>query len=170
MKNTKIKKVSLSALFTAVIAVTAWVSVPTPFGINLAFTVFGVSITGFLLGAKGALASTIVYIALGTAGLPIFSFFSGGIGVLFGVSGGFIWGFIAIAILCGIAKNLNKKSIKYLLMVLSVVICHIAGIIQYSAITGNNITVSFLSVSLPFIFKDLMLVFVANFISKKIKI
>ena len=67
MKNKKIKNLALSALLTAIIAVTAWVSVPTPFGVNLAFTVFGVSIAAFLLGVKGALAATITYIALGAA-------------------------------------------------------------------------------------------------------
>ena len=170
MKNSKIKVISLSALFTAVIAVTAWVSVPTPFGINLAFTMFGVGITAFLLGIKGGLASTVTYIALGAAGLPIFSFFSGGMGVLFGVSGGFIWGFLAVALLCGIAKNKKTKKIKYLLIVLSVIICHAAGVIQYSIVTGNGFFACVLSISLPFLLKDIVILFLAYFISKKIKI
>ena len=170
MKNTKIKKLALSALLTAIIAVTAWVSVPTPFGVNLAFTIFGVSIAGFILGVKGALAATATYIALGAAGLPIFSFFSGGAGVLLGLSGGFIWGFLAVAVLCGIVKNTNKKTIKYILMISSVLICHASGVIQYSIVSGNDILASFISVSLPFLLKDIIIVFVAQIIAKKIKI
>lgn len=170
MKKIKIKNLALSALLTAVIAVTAWVSVPTPLGVNLAFTIFGVSIAGFLLGVKGALASTVTYIALGAAGLPIFSFFSGGAGVLLGPSGGFIWGFLAVAILCGLAKNIEKSALKYLLMTLSVIICHAAGVIQYSIVSGNGIIVSFISVSLPFLLKDIIIVFLARIIAKKIKI
>ena len=170
MNNTKLKKLALSALLTAIIAVTAWVSVPTPFGVNLAFTVFGVSIAGFLLGVKGALAATATYIALGAAGLPIFSFFSGGAGVLIGPSGGFIWGFLAVAVLCGTAKNTDKKAIKYILMISSVLICHLSGVIQYSIVSGNGVIASFLSVSLPFLLKDIIIVFVAQIIAKKIKI
>ena len=138
MKKIKIKNLALSALLTAIIAVTAWVSVPTPFGVNLAFTVFGVSIAAFLLGVNGALAATITYIVLGAAGLPIFSFFSGGAGVLLGPSGGFIWGFLAVAVLCGIAKNVEKIALKYLFMTLSVIICHLAGVIQYSIVYFNT--------------------------------
>lgn len=170
MKNKKLKKLSLAALFTAIIAVTAWVSIPTPFGINLAFTLFGVSMAAFLLGVKGGLAATATYIALGATGLPIFSFFTGGIGVLFGISGGFIWGFLATAVLCGLAKNTEKKALKYGLIVLSVLVCHAFGIIQYSIVSGNGIFVSVLSASLPFLLKDFVVVFLALFISKKIKI
>lgn len=169
MKKTKIKKIALCALFTAIIAVTAWVSVPTPFGVNFAFSLLGVTLTAFCLGVKGALAATTVYIALGAAGLPIFSYFSGGIGVLLGPSGGFIWGFLAVAVLCGIVKQINKKSIKYTFMILSVIICHIAGIVQYSIVTGNNLLISFVTASLPFLLKDFAIVFVSEFISKKIK-
>lgn len=169
MKKTKIKKIALCALFTAIIAVTAWVSVPTPFGVNFAFSLLGVTLTAFCLGVKGALAATTVYIALGAAGLPIFSYFSGGIGVLLGPSGGFIWGFLVVAVLCGIVKQINKKSIKYTFMILSVIICHIAGIVQYSIVTGNNLLISFVTASLPFLLKDFAIVFVSEFISKKIK-
>ncbi len=170
MKKTKIKKVSLCAIFTAVIAATAWVSVPTPFGISLTFQLFGVCLAGVLLGVKGALAATASYILLGAVGLPVFSGFAGGMGVLFGVTGGFLWGFLLTAVFCGIASKVNKKFFKYLFMVLSVLICHAVGVIQFCIVTGNNIWVSFLTASLPFLVKDIMLVFLAKLVAKKIKI
>lgn len=170
MKKSKIKKIALSALFTAIIAVTAWVSVPTPFGVNFTFSILGVALTGFCLGVKGALAATVSYIVLGAAGLPIFSGFLGGIGILLGPSGGFIWGFLAVAVLCGIAKKINKKSFKYTLMSLSIVICHIAGILQYSIVTGNGLLISMVTISTPFLLKDFAIVFLSEIISKKIKI
>ncbi len=168
MRKVKIKDIALCALFTAIIAATAWVSVPTPFGINLAFTIFGVSVAGLLLGVKGALVATSAYIALGAVGLPVFSQFLGGFGVLFGASGGFIWGFMVVAILCGCAKSAQKKTIKYLLMILSVIICHIAGVVQYSVVTGNGIIASIITASLPFLLKDFAIVFLAQYISVKI--
>ncbi len=170
MKSFKIKKIALTALFTAVIAASAWISLPTPFGVNLSFSLFGVCITAFCLGVKSAIAATTVYIALGAVGIPVFSLFSGGVGVLFGASGGFIWGFLITAAICGIIKNCQKKKIKYLLMIISILICHALGIVQYHIVTGNNLIISFVSASLPFVFKDILLVFLANFVSKKIKI
>ena len=168
MRKIKIKDIALYALFTAIIAATAWVSVPTPFGINLAFTIFGVSVTAFLLGVKGALVATAAYIAIGAVGLPVFSQFQCGFSILFGASGGFLWGFFAIAVLCGAAKCAQKKTVKYLLMIMSVIICHIAGVVQYSIVTGNGIIASIVTASLPFLLKDFATVFLAQYISLKI--
>lgn len=170
MNNSKIKQISLCAIFTAIIAATAWLSIPTPFGINLTFQLFGVCLAAFILGAKGALAATAVYIALGAAGLPVFSYFTGGFGILIGISGGFLWGFLISAILCGVSKNIRYKVTKYTLMTLAVLLCHTAGIIQFCIVTGNGVWTAFLTVSLPFLPKDLILVFLAEIISKKIKI
>lgn len=170
MNKLKIKKTALSALFTAVIAACGWISVPTPFGVNLAFTLFGVCLAGFTLGISSAVASTVCYVILGAVGLPVFSAFSGGMGVLLGPSGGFLWGFIFAAVLCGIAKNKRNKTIKYLLLCSGVLLCHFIGVLQYSFVTGNNLWVSIISASLPFLLKDFIIVFIAEFVSKKIKI
>ena len=170
MRKAKIKKIAVTAIFTAVIAASSWISVFTPFGINLTLQIFAVCLAGFVLGAKWGMAATAAYIAIGAAGLPVFSAFTGGAGVLFGASGGFLWGFLLTAVLCGISSNINKKFLKYLFMMLSVLICHAAGVIQFCIVSGNNIWISFLTASLPFLSKDLILVFVAQTIAKKIKI
>ena len=169
MKKQNIKQIALCALFTAVIAASAWLSVPTPFGINLAFTVFGVSLAGFCLGARGAVASTAVYIIIGAVGVPVYSYFTGGIGVLLGPSGGFLWGFIAVALLCGLANRASKRYLKIILMLLSVLLCHSAGVVQYSVVSGVNLWAGFVTASLPFIVKDFVIVFLAEIIAKKLK-
>lgn len=169
MNKLKIKKMTLAALLTAVIAASAWISVPTPFGVNLTLQTFGVCLAGFVLGAKWGMVATAAYLAIGAVGLPVFSSFTGGIGVLFGASGGFLFGFLFSAVLCGMAKNATRKPIEYLLMCLSVLICHTTGVIQFSYITGNGVLAAFLSASLPFLLKDFIIVFFAGFISKKIK-
>ncbi len=170
MRKAKIKKIAVTAIFTAVIAASSWISVFTPFGINLTLQMFAVCLAGFVLGAKWGIAATAAYIAIGASGLPVFSAFTGGAGVLFGASGGFLWGFLLTAVLCGIASKANKRFLKYLFMMLSVLICHAAGVIQFCIVSGNNIWVSFLTASLPFLLKDLILVFVAQTIAKRIKI
>ena len=170
MNKTKIKKIAVSALFTAVIAACAWVSIPTPLGVNLAFSLFGVCLTAFCLDLKSAMASVVVYITLGAIGLPVFSQFNGGPGVLFGLSGGFVWGFILATVICSVSKKAKKKIIKYLLIVLVVVACHAVGVAQYYIVSGNNMWLSFLTASFPFLLKDILIVFLAEFVSKKIKI
>lgn len=170
MKKTKLKQLTLTAIFTAFIAASAWICVFTPFGINLTLQIFAVCLAAFCLGAKWGVASVAAYIAIGATGLPVFSAFSGGFGVLFGVSGGFLWGFLITALLCGISKNIVKKPFKILIMILSVLFCHVVGIIQFCTVSGNNVWAGFITASLPFIAKDLILVFLADFVAKKIKI
>ena len=157
MKKTKIKSLTLTAIFTAVIAVSAWISVFTPFGINLTLQMFAVCLAGFCLGAKWGTAAVAAYIAVGAAGLPVFSQFSGGFGVLFGVSGGFLWGFLVTAALCGVSKVAKTRTLKYIIVILSVLVCHAAGVVQFCVVSGNNILTSFLSASLPFLAKDMIL-------------
>lgn len=170
MNKIKIKKIAICALFTAVITACAWISVSTPFGVNLSFSLFGVCLVAFCLGVKGGIAATVTYILLGAAGLPVFSQFTGGIGVLFGASGGFVFGFLIVTVLCGIAKRSKTKAMRYLLAVTSVLICHTAGVLQFHFVTNNGIGASFLYASLPFLIKDILLVFLASFVSNKIKL
>lgn len=170
MKKLRIKNIALASLFTAVIAASAWISIPTPFGINLAFSLFGVCLAGFVLSFKWSVFSTAVYILLGAIGLPVFSHFTGGPAVLFGTSGGFIWGFLITVIICAVSKNIKRKTIKYLLFIAAVLACHILGTIQFSLVTGNNLYMSFLTASLPFLLKDIIFVFIADLVAKRIKI
>lgn len=170
MKKTKIKKLALTAVFSAVIAASSWISIATPFGVNLTLQMFAVSLAGFCLGAQNAVAATLVYIVMGAIGMPVFSSFTGGFGVLFGASGGFLWGFLAVALFCGISKSVKTKVLKVLLPLAAIIVCHLAGIIQYSVVTGNTIWVALITASLPFLAKDFIFVFVSSAVSKKIKI
>lgn len=170
MKKINVKNVSLTAIFTALIAASAWISVFTPFGINLTLQIFAVCLAGFCLGAKWGAAAVAAYIFIGATGLPVFSSFTGGLGVLFGVSGGFLWGFLVIAALCGISKKICKKPLKIFIMILSVLLCHAVGVIQFCIVSGNNIWTGLITASLPFLAKDLILVFLSEFIARKIKI
>lgn len=170
MNKTKIKKIATAAIFTAIIAASAWISIFTPFGVNLTLQIFGVCLAGFCLGAKWGIAATAAYIALGAAGLPVFSSFTGGIGILLGTSGGFLWGFLVSVALCGIAGGQNRNIIKYLLMISAVLLCHAAGVIQFCIVSGVNVWAGFVTASLPFLAKDFILVFLAEVVARKIKI
>ncbi|MDO4608618.1 MAG: biotin transporter BioY [Clostridia bacterium] len=168
MRKDGIKRLSLCAIFTAFIAASAWVSIPTPLGINLTMQLFGVCLAAFCLGVKAALASVAAYIAIGAVGLPVFSSFSGGAGVLFGASGGFLWGFLAAAALCGLAAKVKNRAVKILLCVSSVAVCHLIGVIQYCLVSGVGLWAAIISASLPFLIKDFIIVFLAALTAKKL--
>lgn len=85
------------ALFAALMSICAWISIPVG---NMVFTLqlFGIFLTLLVLGGKWGTLSVLLYLLLGLVGLPVFSGFKGGIGVLLGPTGGYLPGFL----LCGL--------------------------------------------------------------------
>lgn len=160
----KTKRLCLYALLTALIVAAAFIAIPTPLGVSLTLQTLAVCLLGFLLG-RGGVIPVLVYIILGAVGLPVFSNFSGGLGVLLGPSGGFIIGFLPLVLLCGIVRD----SFSLLLGIVGIFICHIIGILQFSLVTGGGILAAFLSCSLPFILKDILSVVLARFLAERLK-
>lgn len=100
LSKMKARDLTLVALFTALTAVCAWISVPVPAPF-VQFTMQTFAIFAALLalgGERGTLAVT-AYLLLGAVGAPVFSNFRGGLGVLLGTTGGYILGFFFTALL-----------------------------------------------------------------------
>ena len=93
----KTRDIAYIAFFAVVIAVCSWISIPTvvPFTLQT----FAVFLTMGVLGGKRGTLAVLVYILMGTLGIPVFSGFTGGIGIIAGTTGGYIVGFIFSALL-----------------------------------------------------------------------
>ena len=164
--NFSIKEMTLVAIFASSIAVLSQISIPMPSAVPLTIQIFAIALAGYFLSVKEAILSVAVYILIGAVGMPVFSGFKGGFYVLIGPSGGFIWGFIIVAILCAIFA---KGALAVPLGAFSVVICHMLGIIQYMIFSKIGFWESAMVVSLPYIAKDILLVILAYVINLKIK-
>lgn len=150
----RIKTVDLVsiALFAAIIAVLSQISIPTPFGVPVSLQTFGAALCGYFLGAKKGTAALLVWIAIGAVGVPVFTGFRGGFAVLLGLTGGFIYGFIPLVLLCGL--ELKSKALRIALGAAGIVACHLCGVVQYALLMGIDFLQSFLTVSVPFLIKD----------------
>lgn len=169
MRKEEIKRISLCGLFTAFIAASAQISIYMPSGVNLTLQTLAVALSGFMLGGKYALGAAAAYIAIGACGLPVFSAFTGGVGVLFGLSGGFLFGFLTLALLCGISNTIHKKPLKITLVILAVLLCHAVGVLQFCLLSGVGIAEGLIACSLPYLPKDFACVAAAYFIKQKLK-
>lgn len=100
-------------LVTAVTCILAPLSIPLPFSpVPLSLTNFVLYISIFILGWKSATISYLVYLLLGTVGLPVFSGFAGGLGKLAGPTGGYLVGMIFLTVISGsIAKRYSRKPV-----------------------------------------------------------
>ena len=172
MKKRIVRDMTLIALFSALISVTAFISIP--FGtLPITLQTFGVFSSLMLLGGKRGTISVGVYIALGAVGLPVFSGFSGGIGRLFDATGGFIWGFLASALVYWLLSWILGSSV--VSTVISCIISHLALYavgsawlyIGYSDGTGFFPTLA--ASVLPCLIPDVIKLVLAVFICEKMK-
>lgn len=99
------------SLFTALIIIGGYISVPLPGGpVPLVLADFFVMAAGLFLGLKQGLTSVALYLFLGALGLPVFSGGTSGLGVFFGPTGGFLFGYLPLAAAAGFVSNLGKPS------------------------------------------------------------
>ena len=151
----------LAGVFAAVTAVLSQISVPLPSGVPVTMQTFAVALAAYVLGCKLGTLSIVVYVLLGAVGVPVFAGFSGGLGSLIGMTGGFIWGFILMAALCGYAASLKNPAIIIALSLVGLAGCHIPGVIQFAVVTGRGFIDSFMLVSVPYLIKDVVSVALA---------
>jgi len=157
------------ALFAAITAILAQVSIPLPSGVPITLQTFAAALAGCYLGWKYGLTSVFVYIVLGAVGLPVFASLRGGIAVIAGATGGFIIGFLPLAALCGLSASLRNKAAAVFVALSGLVICHAGGILWFSFITSTALLPAAMLVSLPYLIKDVISVIAAIYISAAVK-
>ena len=94
MGASRTRSIAFVALTIALLGVSAWVSIPIG-PVMLTLQMFAVMFAIMVLTPKQCMASIAGYLALGAIGLPMFSGMRGGIGMLMGPTGGYLWGFEA---------------------------------------------------------------------------
>ena len=148
---------AMTAVMAAVIAAVAPFSIPGWGEVSFTLCTFVLYLAPYILGWKGAATATLVYILLGMAGIPVFSGFRGGLGVLAGPTGGYILGYIPMVIIGGlIIKAFPKNRAIHLGgMILATAVLYTFGSVMFCAIMGATPEVALLKCVLPFIPFDL---------------
>lgn len=91
--SSRSRSVAFVGLTIALIAASAIIAVPIgPVPITL--QMFAITFAIVVLPPKAAAAAIVGYLLLGAVGVPVFSGMRGGIGVLAGPTGGFLWGYL----------------------------------------------------------------------------
>lgn len=156
IRRTKTYDMAYIAIFTVLIAICSWITIP-------AAVPFTMQTFAVLLGGRRGTLAIIVYILLGAIGVPVFSGFGGGIGVLMNTTGGYIIGFLLSALIMWAAeRTLGKKLwVQALSMILGLLACYAAGtlwfMVLYMRTTGDIGLLTVLGwCVIPFIIPDLL--------------
>ena len=150
----------------ALIAICACLAVPVG---DMVFTMqtFGVFLTLLLLGGGKGTAACAVYLLLGAVGLPVFSGFQGGLGILLGPTGGYLWGF---PVLCLCYWALKKPFGDIIAMILGLVLCYVCGTLWFYFVYGGSLWAVVLKCVVPYLIPDALKLLLAMFIKKRIKL
>ncbi len=173
--RTNTLQITYVAMFAVLIAGCSWVAITG--AVPFTMQTFAVFLALFLLGGKNGTLAVVVYLLLGAVGVPVFAGFSGGIGVLFGSTGGYLIGFLATALLYWALEETvcNKNTIGALaVMVAGLALCYAFGtawfVFVYSNSTGAvGVWTALTWCVIPYIVPDLGKLALAFFLSKRLK-
>lgn len=167
--KSRTRSVAYIGLSIAIIAVCAWVTVPigpVPFTLQM----LAIPLVIAVLPPIQAVSAVYLYVIIGAIGVPIFSGFKGGIGVLLGPTGGFLIGYLIGVVLAVLFLSLVRQKAKSSALDIAFVIvagiiftacAYVVGCIQYSVVANVGMQQAFLVSCAPFIIPDLVKVIVA---------
>lgn len=171
--NSKITDMVYIGLSAAIIAVCSWISIPLTVPITL--QTMGVVLISGLFGAKRGTLSTLLYILIGAIGVPVFSGFKSGFGVLLGSTGGYIIGFIFTALIVGIVSDkTNKLWALILSMVVGILVCYAFGTAWFAVVYAKTNEPASLATILvwcviPFLIPDAIKIALAAVLTNRLK-
>ena len=170
----KVKKISIRdlcamAVFTAVIAVMAQLIIPMPYGVPITLQTLAIPLAGVMLGAKRGAVATLVYVLIGAVGAPVFAGFTGGLGTVFGPTGGFILSFPILAYTAGYGAEKNDRRWLWLGITSGVMFNYLCGTIYFSLFTSNDLITSFTVCVLVFIPGDILKMLIVGLFGMKVR-
>ncbi|MEE0328277.1 biotin transporter BioY [Phascolarctobacterium succinatutens] len=155
----KTAEMTKMALMVAMNCVSAYIIIPLPFSLSpLALQTLIVNLTGYVLNAKQAFMTMLVYLLVGLAGVPVFTGGSAGPGKLFGPTGGYIIGFLFTAVFLAYFRGEKYSFKRYALLgcVIGIPLIYVFGVVQLKLITGMGWDKAILTGALPFIPLDIV--------------
>lgn len=172
-RRSQILDIVYIGMFVALIAVSSWISIPST--IPWTLQTLGVYLTVLILGGKRGTMAVLLYILVGLLGIPVFSGMRAGVNVLFGLTGGYIIGFVFLALCMWMMEKMTYTLVGLIFsMLIGLIACYSFGTIWFMMIYHQSVgTIDVLSVLnlcvFPFVIFDLIKICIAVMISRRIQ-
>lgn len=162
--------IAYTALGTALISVCAWITVP--FTVPFTMQLFAVFLSLILLGGRNGMIAVAAYLLLGAIGVPVFSGFRGGLGVLIGMTGGYLWGMLLICAAYWIGTRCFGRNwiVEAASLAAGLLLCYLTGTIWFSVLNAESGFVASLAVCVvPFLLPDAAKLVFAVLLGRKLR-
>lgn len=170
------RELAATGLMTAVICVLGPIALPIPMSpVPVSLGTLAVYLTIEILGMKFATCSCLLYLLIGMVGLPVFTGFSGGMGKLAGPTGGYLIGYIFMALISGFFVNrfsgtgIRERGVQTAGLLLGTVVLYAFGTAWLSHMAGMDFAAALWAGVIPFIPGDLVKILIAILIGPTIR-
>ena len=169
-KKSNVYQITIIGLMTAVICILGPLSIPIGV-VPISFTNLAIFFALYILGKKKATLSFMIYMLIGLVGVPVFSGFSGGPAKLLGPTGGYIIGFLFMALISGffIDRFIDKWYLCVFGMILGTAVCYTFGTVWLSYQADLSMSAALALGVIPFIPADLVKIIIVAFIGPQIR-
>lgn len=154
------------AIFTALLSVTSWISIPIG-DIPITIQTLVIMLIGLFLNPKNSAISIIAYLIIGSIGVPVFAQGKGGFGVILGPTGGFLLSFILMVIFISIMKNvkiINNEIVNIVVvLVVANVLVYMIGWTYFALYMKFGIART-LAILWPFALGDIVKIIIATYV------
>lgn len=169
--NSKTFEICQIAFGAVIITICAWIMIPT--AVPFTLQTFGVFTILQLLGGRKGLITICLYLLMGLLGLPVFSGFTGGPAVFLNVTGGYLVGFVLMALCFLIGEKVfaKRKRFDVIMLVAGLIVCYAFGSVWLAYIYGGiDMFYKACSVGvLPFIVPDAIKLVLSVTVSKMVR-
>lgn len=163
----KLSDMTKIALCSTLLSISSYLIIPVPFTpIVFSLHTVVVNLTALILTCRQSIYTIIIYLLMGLIGLPVFAGGSAGADKLFGLTGGFYFGFLFSVIAINLLKG-DGKFLRYFLVTVGVgiPIQHFLAIIFMCFYNGFNLKLAVMTVSLPFLVTDIIKCAIASLLA-----
>lgn len=164
MKNQNTSALTLIGLMTAVTCILGPLSIAIPISpVPISFTNLAIYFSVIILGWKKGTISFLVYLLIGFAGVPVFSNFTAGPAKLLGPTGGYLIGFIFLALIAGCFVDRFPGRIHMYVtgMVLGTLVTYLLGSGWLAYQAGMTFQAALLAGVIPYIPGDIVKITIA---------
>lgn len=160
-----LKRMIIISLLAAVLSISAYISIPLPIS-TVPFTLQSLFLMVIALSMPISISFPTVglYLLLGAIGLPVFSNGTSGLTVLFGPTGGYLFGFLFSTIVIGFIKEKLEYFFGYLIAALmgGIGVVYMFGVLGLIYILGMSMDKAIAIGVIPFLPFDLVKVFISS--------
>lgn len=156
-ERTSTRRMVVTALFSAVLCILSPLTIPLG-AVHLSLANFVIFLSAWLLPPGLAVQSVALYLAIGAAGLPVFSGYGAGLAKLLGPTGGYLLGYLFLAGLGGLAveKSAGQPLVSALGLWLGVLVSYGFGTAWFMLQMSCTLQAALAVCVYPFVLFDLI--------------